>query len=138
MQALILERGTAMPSQASEERMQILKMLQEGRITAEQANELLSALEQPAPPREPSIHRQARFFRVMAREGGNLKVNVNIPLDLVRALSHLIPKDALKVGHGGEARTIDLDAVIQAVEDGAQGKIVEVHDEDTEIEIFVD
>lgn len=127
-----------MPSQASEERMQILKMLQEGRITADQANELLSALEQPAPPREPSVHRQSRFFRVTVRENNNVKVNVNIPLDLVRALSHLIPKDALKVGHGSEAHTIDLDSVIQAVEDGAQGKIVEVHDDDTQIEIFVD
>ena len=33
---------------------------------------------------------------------------------------------------------IDLDAIIRAVEEGAEGKIVEVEDDDTRVEIFVD
>ncbi|BAS26486.1 SHOCT-like domain-containing protein [Limnochorda pilosa] len=128
-----------MAPHVDEERMQILKMLQEGRITAEQASELLAALEEPAAPAEPSRPQgQARFFRVMVREGDDTKVNVNIPLGLVRALAHLVPKDALKVGEGGSAQTIDLEAIIRAVEEGADGRIVEIHDEDTRVEIVVD
>lgn len=119
--------------------MQILKMLQEGRITADQANELLNALEASSPsqdPRRPS--RSARFFRIVVQEGNATKMNVNIPLGLVRVLSNLIPREVLRVGHGADEHILDLDSIIRAVEEGAEGKIVEVEGDDARVEIFVD
>lgn len=128
-----------MAPHSPEERMQILKMLQEGRITADQANELLNALEASAPaqdPRRPS--RSSRFFRIVVQGGNATKMNVNIPLGLVRVLSNLIPREVLKVGHGPDEHVLDLDSIIRAVEEGAEGKIVEVEGDGTRVEIFVD
>ena len=84
----------------NEERRRILNMLADRKITAEEADGLLEALGQPAPasngvgttPQDP------KFLRVLidsneAEEGG--KVNVRVPLNLVRAgvrpLAALLP-----------------------------------------------
>jgi len=121
-----------------EERMQILKMLQEGRITAEEANELLNALEASSAPEPLRSSHRARFFRIVVEEGNATKMNVQIPLGLIRVLTNIIPRDALRVGQGDDEHVLDLDAIIRAVEEGAEGKIVEVEDDDTRVEIFVD
>ncbi|HEY8530869.1 MAG TPA: hypothetical protein VIL08_01350 [Limnochorda sp.] len=122
-----------------EERMQILKMLQEGRITAEQAGELLDALE-AAPPAKESRRppHSPRFLRVVAYEGSAAKINVNVPLDLVRVLSNLIPREVLKVRRADGEHVLDVDAILRAVEEGAAGKIIEVEGDDSRVEVFVD
>src|SRR5690606_23377474 len=84
-----------------------------------------------------SSHR-ARFFRIVVEEGNATKMNVQIPLGLIRVLSNIIPRDALRVGQGDDEHVLDLDAIIRAVEEGAEGKIVEVEDDDPRVEIFVD
>lgn len=119
--------------------MQILKMLQEGRITAEQAGELLDALE-AAPPAKESRRppHSPRFLRVVAYEGSAAKINVNVPLDLVRVLSNLIPREVLKVRRADGEHVLDVDAILRAVEEGAAGKIIEVEGDDSRVEVFVD
>lgn len=116
-----------------EERLQILKMLEEGKVTSEEAARLLEALETGA-LRPDSPGRKNRFLRVRVFEGGKNKVNVNLPLELARVALRFVPKDALNVQGG----TIDLDEIVQAIEEGAQGKIVEVDDDDTRVEVVVE
>ena len=92
----------------NENRRRILQMLAESKITADEAERLLSALETgPAPaaalsgpPGSTPLNR-AKYLRVTvdadSRHGGPTKVNIRVPMQLLRAgvrLSALIPADA--------------------------------------------
>ncbi|MDX1689200.1 MAG: hypothetical protein R3248_14550, partial [Candidatus Promineifilaceae bacterium] len=73
----------------TEERMQILRMIEEGKISAGEGAELLRALEEKkdgGPAAEPLRGAsKPRWFRVRVTdvETGRSKVNVNIPMGLV-------------------------------------------------------
>jgi hypothetical protein len=121
---------------SAEERIQILKMIEEGKISPEEGAKLLSALgTKPSPPR-PAGGPDARWFRVRVTdaETGKSKVNVNIPMGLVnvgmRMGARFIPEDA----------DIDLEEVFEQIRSGAQGKIVEVIDDESgeHVEIFIE
>ena len=90
------------------DRKQILQMLADGQITAEEADSLIAALERDRPnyqpaPTEPGTNRKPKFLRVLVENTpehseGPGKVNVRIPLQLLRAgvqLTTLIPPPAL-------------------------------------------
>src|SRR3990172_10408870 len=73
-----------------EERMKILKMIEEGKISAEDGAKLLAALAEsrrtPSPtPGMTLSGGEARWFRVRVTDlaSGKPKVNVNIPMGLV-------------------------------------------------------
>ena len=121
----------------SEERMRILKMVEEKQITAEEAARLLEALRTAgagATPRdEPGRARWLRV-RVTDRATGKSKVNVNLPVGLIDV--------GLKMGarFAPEMAGMDMNAIHVAIKEGMQGKIVEIDDEnDNErVEIFVE
>jgi hypothetical protein len=80
-------------------RYQILEMLANGRISADEAARLLAALEKEAAgPAAASPKAPPKYMRVMVdaqdRNEGPVKVNVRVPMQLLRAgvrLSSLIP-----------------------------------------------
>jgi hypothetical protein len=123
----------------TEERMQILSMVAEGTITAEEGAKLLAAL-------EPEARRNARpdltgpssprWFRVRVTdlETGKNKVNVNLPMSLVEVGTRMGARFA------PELEDMDFRDIIDQIKSGAQGKIVEVEDiEDGErVEIYVE
>lgn len=87
---------------AMTERQQILEMLASGKITVAEAEKLLSAIGDAATVGSATESvtaagkGKARFLRVAVSEGGTEKVNVRIPLQLVRAgvkLGSLIPEN---------------------------------------------
>jgi len=123
----------------TEERMQILKMVADGKISAEEGAKLLAALEterkrETRPPAEPPS--AARWFRVRVTdlETGKNKVNVNLPMSLVDVGTRMGARFA------PELEDLDFKDIIEQIKSGAQGKIVEV--EDTEggerVEIYVE
>jgi ABC-type antimicrobial peptide transport system ATPase subunit len=79
----------------NEHRRQILQMLSQGQITADEAEQLIAALEkEPEPGSTPKV--KAKFIRVVV-EDGPTKVNVRVPMQLLRAgvkLASLIPPQA--------------------------------------------
>ena len=89
----------------NEQRKDILDMLAEGKITAEEAEQLIAALERDQPPAASSLDARpkgkAKYLRVVvdALENGEPgRVNVRVPLQLLRAgvrLAALIPPQAL-------------------------------------------
>ncbi|GAA2788123.1 SHOCT-like domain-containing protein [Nonomuraea dietziae] len=89
----------------NEERKNILDMLAEGKITAEEAEQLIAALERAQPPTSASPAARpkgrAKYLRVMMEfldEGESGRLNVRVPLQLLRAgvqLAALIPPQAL-------------------------------------------
>jgi len=123
----------------SEERMQILKMIEAGTISASEGAELLRALEkdkssQPSEPLKGAS--EPRWFRVRVTDTktGKNKVNVNIPMGLVNV--------GMKMGarFSPELEGMDFDEISEIVKAGGQGKVMDVIDEEEgeRVEIFVE
>ncbi|MEW6029295.1 MAG: SHOCT-like domain-containing protein [Chloroflexota bacterium] len=124
----------------TEERMKILKMIEEGKISAEEGAKLLAALSEgrrgpgtPNAPRPPGAPRWLRI-RVTDVNSGRSKASVQIPLDLVDA--------GMKIGahFAPEVEGVDMNNVMNALRSGMTGKIIDVMDEkDGEhVEIYVE
>jgi hypothetical protein len=122
----------------AEERMEILKMVQSGQISAEEGATLLEALKEEDKPRlgpEPIARtQQPRRLRIRVSDlgTGRHKVNIDLPWNLINVGMHMGARFA--------PEGIDLEEVIQALRAGTEGKIVDVEDaEDNErVEIFVE
>ena len=123
-----------------EERLKILKMIEDGKISAEEGAKLLAALSEgrrgpgmPTPPRPPGGPRWLRI-RVTDVHSGRSKASVQIPLDLVDA--------GMKIGahFAPEVEGVDMNNVMQAVRAGMTGKIIDVMDEEDgeHVEIYVE
>jgi hypothetical protein len=120
----------------AEERMQILRMIESGQISADEGAKLLSALEEASSTETERGQGNAKWFRVRVSDmkTGKHKVNVNIPMGLVNVGMRIGAKFA------PDMEDMDIDSIIDAIKSGAQGKIVEVEDsEDGErVEIYVE
>lgn len=130
----------------TEERIQILKMVQEGKISAEEAAQLLEALEEgvkvtggateAVPPATGPLGRQPRWLRVRVTDSdsGRPRVNVRLPLSMVKV--------GLKMGtrFSPEIEGLDTNELMQMIESGEIGQIVDVQDEkDGEhVEVFLE
>ena len=121
----------------NEERLKILKMIDEGKITAEEGAKLLSALSESRktqlrkpPTRSPGGARWLRI-RVTDMVTGRAKATVNLPLGLVDAGLNIASQ---------YAPDIAFDQLVDAINEGAEGKIIDVvDDEDGEhVEIFIE
>ena len=124
---------------SSEERMKILKMIEDGKLSAEEGTKLLSALNSPrvpTPPRPPSAPGAPRWLRIRVTDirTGRSKASVQIPLALVDA--------GMKIGahYAPEVEGVDMSNVLEALRSGVTGKIIDVtDDEDGEhVEIYVE
>jgi hypothetical protein len=140
----------------TEEGKQVLKLLAEGKIDAEQAYRLLKAIgdvdesgaHQAHPPHPPSADRPLfppdapippglgrRTLRIMVTSGGKSKVNIAIPLGIARmgktkiAASGLVREQLAKFG-------IDLDDVLRHI--SHSGPIVDISDGDDRVLIVVE
>ena len=123
----------------TDERMQILKMIEEGKISAGEGAELLRALSREAQGQaaEPLKGTSTpRWFRVRVTDTatGRSKVNVNIPMGLVNV--------GIKMGarFAPEIEGVEYKEIMEAIRSGQQGKIFDLTDEaDGErVEIFVE
>jgi hypothetical protein len=150
---------------SSEERLHILKMIQEGKLTAEQGAQLIEALEEsvgaapagvppgslpprpPNPPEEPLPDagrqeaasgggRGQRWFRVRVTDVNTGKTRVNVRLPV-----NLV-QAGLKMGarFSPEVQGLDPDQLMQFIKSGEVGKLVDVvDDEDGEhVEVFIE
>jgi SHOCT-like protein len=124
---------------SSEERMKILKMIEEGKLSAEEGTKLLTALSDkrtPTPPRPPGMGGGPRWLRIRVTDvrSGRSKASVQIPLALVDA--------GMKIGahFAPEVQGVDMSNVMEAVRSGMIGKIIDVTDEEDgeHVEIYVE
>jgi hypothetical protein len=119
----------------SEERLKILKMIDDGKINAEEGAKLLSALSESrkSKPAVRTTTGGARWLRVRVTDmvTGKPKATVNLPLGLVDAGMNIASK---------YAPDIAFDELIASINDGAQGKIIDVIDEEDgeHVEIFIE
>ena len=121
----------------SEDRARILQMINQGKIDAAQGVELLNALSDTKSRASPEpAAGMASWLRVRVTdlETGRTRVNVNVPISLVKA--------GIKLGarFAPETDEVDWDEVLSAIQEGAAGKIVDVEDIDDgeKVEIYVE
>jgi len=125
----------------SEEKRIILEMLKEGKISVEEAEQLL----EKANPGEsiddtPKIKKpnSKKFLRVRVTEENKVKANVNIPIALAEVGLNLIPKSKLKV----DGKQINMDQILKLIEEGTEGELVNIDAEDDgknyKVNIFID
>jgi hypothetical protein len=124
---------------SSEERMKILKMIEEGKLSAEEGTKLLSAISSGSRLVSSSgglAASGAKWLRVRVTEvaTGRSKATVQIPLALIDA--------GMKIGahFAPEIDGVDMTQLMDALRSGTTGKIIDVtDDEDGEhVEIFVE
>ena len=121
----------------AEERLKILKMIDEGKISAEEGAKLLAALSESRKPNPKTALRgatgPARWLRVRVTDTftGKTKATVNLPLRLVDAGLNIAAKYAPDVA---------FDELVEAINAGAEGKIIDVFDEEDgeHVEIFIE
>ncbi|HEY8910644.1 MAG TPA: hypothetical protein VIM51_10260 [Desulfosporosinus sp.] len=146
------------------EKMKILEMIQEGKLTAAEGMDLLKAIEEVATPKEATqvgeirlakkglLSTGERFLRVRVVGEKTLKVNVNVPLSLVRSASKLIvyamsfvpaDKRAELEQKGLDLQALDVEGFARILEETLDGKIVDVEVADPEegrikVEVYVE
>lgn len=131
----------------SEERLKVLKMVQEGKITVEQATALLEALEEapatagkvgaaPAAVPAAGAGQSARWLRVRVTDtdSGRPRVNIRLPISVVSA--------GIKMGmrFSPQVEGLDMEELTKWINSGEVGQIVDVFDdEDGEhVEVFIE
>lgn len=127
----------------NDEKLKILKMIEDGIITAEEGSQLLNALAddpnlQTAPKKNASGNAKWLRVKVLSTENGvKTKVNVNVPVALVET--------GLKIGKRFDKnvedslKDVDLNEILEMIKNGAEGKIVEVESDNGDIvEVYVE
>ncbi|MDZ7672656.1 MAG: hypothetical protein U5K53_07485 [Halanaerobiales bacterium] len=122
----------------SEERMQILKMLEKGTIDAEEADKLISTLEQRDTAFEkPEINKsRPKYIKILVEENGKEKVNISIPILLAKTALKIMPK---KAKEQMDEQNVNLDSILAAIDDDStKGKIVDINDDGDHVSISLE
>lgn len=115
----------------------ILQMVKDGTIEVHEGVKLLEALVEPS---KELVHKkaQAKMLRVKIDSESGDKVRVNVPLSLIKAgvdLSKSINID----GESLQSKGLDVELILQAIEEGATGEIVDITSAEGDIiKVFVD
>lgn len=125
---------------SSEERLKVLKMVQEEKISADEAAQLLETLENSGTNKQTASSggniSAGRWFRVRVTDtnSGKTRVNVRMPLGVVSA--------GIKMGMKFTPQVEGLDPTELAtlIQNGDVGQIVDAYDEDDgeHVEVFIE
>jgi len=110
-------------------------MVEEGKISIEEASELLEALEPTADQKEGKG--KIKKIRILVEEHGEKKVNITLPFALAKTALRFIPKKAI---NSLEEEEIDLKELLDTLESDLEkdSPLVNVHDGDTHVVIMVE
>jgi hypothetical protein len=119
---------------SSEERDRILRMVESGQLSAEEAAQLLDALVAPQPPSH-TIPRTIRvWFSEMGTRRPGVRMTATLPLNLVSGSLHLLSRAMPQLNEAGIQR------VLNSLEQGATGRVLDMQDleEGKRLEIFIE
>jgi hypothetical protein len=125
-----------------DEQMMILNMLQEGKITADEAAKLLESLDSSAKKKDiknqsgESPKSEGKFFRVAITDTttGKSRANIRMPLSVMgigmKFGAHFAP----------QIDGVESDQLMDAIRNGQVGKIIDVFDDDSgeHVEIYIE
>jgi len=150
----------------NEERLKILEMVSAGQISSEEGMRLLEALDsaQEAEAGKSTSRalnayntnsdntrpaggsgRAGRMLRIRIEEVDGSKVNVNVPLGLLRSLgklTSLVPNNVNEklIDQGIDLANLDIDAILEAISSGvSDGHLVDISEvEGNKVSIYID
>jgi len=114
-----------------DEIQRVLKMLEEGKIGSEKAAELIDLLknnDKPVEVKEASPEYLNKMLKVNISEQGGDKVNVKVPIKFIKALGGAVTKIP-----GVEMQGVDIKMIMDAIDEGLDGKIVDISSENGDI-----
>jgi hypothetical protein len=137
----------------NEDRLKVLEMIQEGKISAKEGMDLLQALENAPESETGSRSKRDRHSLRIRVKGDKTNVNVNVPLALIRATSKFmtfgmsfVPESAREEmsKRGVDLSQIDFAEILELIDQGlVTEKLVEVDVDDEKegrmkVDIYVD
>ncbi len=127
----------------NEERIKVLKMVADGKISAEEAAVLLETLDEAPMPGSKTqagsasaAAQSGRYFRVRVTDSdtGKVRVNVRLPVSVINA--------GMKIGmkFAPQVEGVDYQEIAQMIQSGEAGKIVDVEDnkDGEHVEVFIE
>jgi len=134
----------------NEERMKVLEMLSEGVISVDEAHELLKSLDKSRIEVDNKIVEEGQYLKdqlgkflyIIVESSDGDKVNVTLPMALIKSaikignvqslLNKSLPSATISEG------MVDIDLIIQCIESGIVGNIVDVESKDGDsVKIFI-
>jgi hypothetical protein len=108
-----------------EEIKRVLKMVEEGKIDSGKAAELIEALSKPSNSQELTVSgNYDKMLKVRVLSVTNDNVNVNIPVKFLKAVGNAV--NNIKIPGISEQEGIDIKMIMEAIDSGLEGKIVDV------------
>lgn len=120
----------------SQECRLILEMVKDGKINIDEAEKLLDKADYTVETNNEALLIKSinkKFLRVLVTEENNTKVNINIPIALAEVGLKFIPKDCLTI----EGQDINLNEILQLIEQGNDGELINIETQDKGKEIKV-
>lgn len=125
----------------STEKLQILNMVKEGKISTEEGVKLLEALESPTDISNNMVYSggKAKWLKIRVFDPEDAtKVNVTIPISLINVGVKLASKFSPEFKEAGLTEN-DMEEIFAAIKNGESGKIIDVDSEDgTKVEIVIE
>ena len=115
-----------------EDRLRILEMIEKKQITAAEGAELLKALDISEPTTAVQPKKDAfKMFRIKVLSADGDKVNVQIPIEFAK-VALTSGKGFMKVDQI-EGLDLDVDMILEMIDSGTLGKIVDIESADGDI-----
>jgi hypothetical protein len=108
----------------NEEISRVLKLIEEGKIDSEKGAELIEALNKPK-AEVPLKSASDKMLKIKVNTQKGDDVNINIPVSFIKAVGGAIKKIPKVDGIEG-LEEIDIQAILTAVSEGLDGKIMDV------------
>ena len=126
----------------SDEKLRILKMVENGKITAEEGVKLIEAIEKRKETEETPVFQnnyKEKHLKIKVTDTGadEVKVNLSFPLKFARFAKAMIPHmEKLKLQKEG----INLEEILDSIGSITEGKIVDIEDKEhgQRIEIWIE
>jgi len=116
----------------------ILKLVEEGKIDASKAAELIDALNDKEPVQEPAPSNKEKSLKVRVLSGKGETVNVNLPLKFLKSSLKAFGKIPINI-QGDKNYDIDVQSIADAIESGVEGKIVDIKsDNGDSVEVVIE
>lgn len=110
-------------------KQRILQMVKDGVLDVEEGLKLLDALESPEAALPQTKNSQPKMLRVKVDSEDGDVVRVNVPVSLLKAGVNLANQININ-GETIQSKGVDIDLIMQAIEEGATGEIVNIQSAD--------
>ncbi|MDX8045336.1 hypothetical protein SH601_04975 [Gracilibacillus sp. S3-1-1] len=112
------------------EMMKVLELVQEGKLSKDEAAEIIATLkEESVAPTVENDSYMSKSLKIIVDSDGD-KVNVNLPLKLVKSLHGAVENIPAVQEHLGGA---DINLILEAISNNVEGPIVDINSSSGEV-----